>query len=229
MIKMAKSDESRKRYNQRRRAIYQKQKLQKQAQQQSGEALSRTKREIAKVERIIKASYFDRDKGKYKTSYNKLETRIKTVKEFSQKQASIIKPRKQIDNERITRMQINYFRSANRTEAQVQMNAQPTNQQRLARHEQTFFFAATRVLWQGGSPQMRYENIVEGLQSYGVRLQNGRQIENLQDAVQFVKEQYGNKYPTMEMVREGYFDGNEEETKDPSPRPLSRQRLRSFS
>ena len=220
--------ESRKRDNQRKRLRTLDRRLERLAQQQTGEALRQTRREQAKVQRAIKSSYYDRDKGKYNVAYEKLEARTRQPREYSQKIAQRNKPKKRPDNERITKMQVNYFRSANRTEAQKQAGEPLTQQQRLARAEQSFFLAATRVLWQGGSPNFRYENIVEGLQSYGVRLQSGRSIENLQDAVQFVKEQYGDRYPTMQMVEEGYFDIDETETIEDSPRALSRKRLRSL-
>lgn len=226
---MAKSEEARKRGNQRRRLKYADNNLEKLAKQQTGEALKQTRREQRRIKRAIKASYYDRDKGKYNTAYEKIEAKLNTSREYLQKQALRNKPKKEIENKRLSEMQKNYFRSAHRTEAQKQANAPLTNQQRLAKAEQIFFFSATRVLWQGGSPEMRYENVVEGLKSYGARLSSGRMVENLQDAVQFVKEQYGDKYPTMDKVKEGYYDFDESETIEDSPRAISRKKLRSLS
>lgn len=226
---MAKSAEARKRNNQRKRMFYHRNKLQERAKLQSGVALKETQKEIKKIERAIKSSYFDRDKGKYTEGYNKLELKLQHTKEYQQTISARIKPNKQQDNERITNMQKNYFRSAARTEAQKQAGESLTQQQRLSRAEQSFFMAATRVLWQGGSPNMRYENIVAGLNSYGARLSSGRIVENLQDAVQFIKETYGDAYPTMDKVKEGYFDYDESEPIAKSSRPLSAKRLRGLS
>ena len=79
---------------------------------------------------------------------------------------------------------------------------------------------------------MRNENIVAGLQ--GVRLQSGRPIQNLQDAVEYIKERYGEEYPTMEKTMKGRYDTEadvdfqgEEERQDASPRPVSRKSLRA--
>lgn len=226
---MAKSAESQKRYNQRRRLKYRENKLQELAKNQSGSALKETRKEIKRLQRAIKSSYYDRNKGKYKRSYNQLESKLQISTKYQQKLTNRIKPNKQQDNERITNIQKNYFRSAARTEAQKQAGEPLTQQQRLSRAEQEFFMKATRVLWQGGDTHMRYENIVAGLNSYGARLSNGRIVENLQDAVQYIKEIYGDAYPTMDKVKEGYFDYDESEVIEDSPRPLSAKRLRGLS
>lgn len=137
------------------------------------------------------------------------------------------------ENKRRTAMQENYFRMASRTEEQKANNQPLTNEQKLSRAEQSFFYAATRHLWQGGSAAMINENIVAGMEYNNLRLKNGQLVTNLQMAVQWVKEAYGDEYPTMDKVKQGKYDTKkslefmgEIEERNPSPLPISKKQLR---
>lgn len=121
------------------------------------------------------------------------------IKEFSSDEIS--RPSSS-DNSRKTKMQESYFKRANLAEGQITRTAE----QKLIRQEQTFFYAKTRHLWEGGSPAMRNDNIVSGMQDYGLKLSNGQSIENLADAVQWVKENYSKDYPTLSKAIEGRYD-----------------------
>lgn len=228
----AKRKESQQRYNARRRARYAATKLEKQAQLQTGKNREQTLKQLRSLKKAIDASYIDKKTKQYKQTITQLESKTKTGLAYSQKLAARTKQLSEAENKRRTAMQVSYFKQAAKTEAQREAGTSLTQQQKLARAEQSFFYSATRVLWQGGSPEYRNENIVAGLR--GVHLSSGKPITNLQDAVEYVKERYADTYPTMDMVRKGRFDTDtdldflgEVEEIETSPRPISRKSLRA--
>lgn len=162
-----------------------------------------------------------------------IQAKMATASKKQQKQIKKSYKRDSLEeNRRKTKAQEAYFRIASKTTSQHDANIPKNAKQRLARAQQSFFYAATRVFWRSGSIEQRNENIVAALQ--GVILKSGRPIQNLQDAVEYVREQYAGSYPTMQMVIEGKVDteGNltflqEIEERDPSPKPISRKQIRS--
>lgn len=221
------------RYNERRKAKRAQERLEKQAKLQSGEALKETRKQINQLKKSIKGSYFDKEKKGYKQSLSEFRLEVKGGIEKSLKQSQAIKEKSFQQNQRLTRMQENYFNSATRTPEQREANVPRTSQQKLARNEANFFYSKTQVLWERGSVEMRNENIVAALQ--GQRLQSGAKVQNLQDAVQYIKEMFSQEYPTMESVNKTSFDtledttfNQESEDESISPPPISYAEFRAL-
>lgn len=217
------------RYNERRRARRAAERLEKQAKLQSGSVRKETLKQASKLREAINNSYVNKKTRAYKNAIGQLDNLTKSGREFSRKVAQQIKSFTYEENQRRTKMQINYFRSAARTKAQIENDEDLTPQQKLARAEQSFFYSSTRVFWGAGSANLRNENILEAFEN--ARLESGRRVENLQDAVQFIKEQYPDEYPTMERALRGEYDTEdkmfqgEQEEESTSPPPISRSQL----
>lgn len=217
------------RYNERRRAKRAADRLAKQAKQQSGAAREKTLQLEAQLRDVIKGSY-KTEKG-YQQSISDFRQSIQKGVEYEREQRSFLRPRSFAENQRLTNMRKAEFRKARLTDTQKSTrnaggNPQLTSEQRLAQAEKDFFYSKTRELWIGGSEAMRDQNIVAKMQEYGLTFENGRQIENLEDAFQFIKEKNRQEIPTLENLDE--FDVNEQETKSGSPRPISLKEWRSW-
>lgn len=225
--------EADRRYNERRRIKRAAERLAKQAKLQTGKIKQETLKHVNNLKQAVKDSYYNRQSKQYQQTITQLQTRTRSGREYERKIAEQTRERSFAENQRITKMQENYFRSASKTMAEKMDETGPTAQQRLVRMEQSFFYSKTRVLWLGGSESMRNENIVAGLR--GIRLASGRTIQNLQDAVEWVKEQFPDEYPTLERVMKGVYDTDndtffqdEEEAEDASPSPISRAEFRAL-
>lgn len=207
-------------YNERRRLKRAEARLQKAIKTQSGAERNATQKQIDILQRNIRESYQDK---KTKT-YKKTAVQLRQVSEN-------LREKSFAENERLTKMQENYFKSASLTPDQREANVSRTAQQRLARKEADFFYSKTQVLWERGDVERRNENIVAALE--GKVLQSGAKVQNLSDAVQWVKEQFPEEYPTLkdakstvkDTLNDMEFQGESEE-ESTSPPPISRSQFR---
>lgn len=232
--KRARNKESDERYNARRRAKRALTRLEKQVANQFGKAKQETTRYINQLRKAIKDSYIDKKSGQYKQTVEQFENKTLNGRQFEKKIAEQNRRLSEAENKRRTEMVKNYFRSAALTEGQRLADSGRTPEQQLARTIQTQFYKDTRVLWQGGSPELRNENIVAGLQQYGATLSNGKKVENLQDALDLMMQMNPDNYPTMDKILKGEWDTEEDdfsgevEEEAPSPPPVSRKAFRNM-
>ena len=208
------------RYNERRRAKRAAERLEKQAKSQKGKIRQETLAKSVQLRQKISESYFDRQTRQYTRAVGELERYTTESNQYYQIRAQQAMRLSEAENQRRNSMLQNYFRSAQKTQAQLEDKEFNTPQQQLARLEQSRFYAATKPLWMNGSPEYKNENIVEAMS--GIRLDNGRPISNLQDAFEYIKNNDPN-WPTLDKVMRGeidtddyYFQGEEEE-QDGSP------------
>lgn len=207
-------------YNERRRLKRAEAKLQKAIKTQSGAERTATQKQIDILQRNIRESYQDKQTKTYKKNATQLRQISENLREKSFS-----------ENERLTRMQKNYFNSASLTEEQRESRIPRTSEQQLAREEANFFYRKTQVLWERGSVERRDENIVAALN--GQVLESGAKVQNLQDAVQFIKEKFAEEYPTLkdakskvsDTLKDKEFQGESEE-ESTSPPPISRAEFR---
>lgn len=140
------------------------------------------------------------------------------------------------ENKRLTKMQEAYFRQSRKTPIQKE-SGEPLNvQQELIRQQANFVYSKTRVLWMGGDEVLRNENIVAGLSN--AQLKDGSYVRNFKDAVQWVKEQYPDEYPTLDKImkqRDNKVDtlsdtefNGEYEYEETSPPPISRAQFEAM-
>lgn len=232
--KRARNKQSDERYNARRRAKRALTRLEKQVANQFGKAKQETIRYINQLSKAIKDSYIDKKSKQYKETVTQFENKTLSGRQFAKKVAEQNKRLTAAENKRRTEMVKNYFKSAALTEGQRLEDSGRTPEQKLARAIQTQFYKDTRVLWQGGSPELRNENIIAGLQHYNAKLSNGKTVENLQDALDLMKELNPDNYPTMETILKGEWDteddefANDIEEEAPSPPPVSRKAFRNM-
>lgn len=220
-------------YNARRRALRASNNLRKLAENQKGKARQNTLNRIAEINDKITHSFYDRKTKSYSISYDDFNNSINETKGIVQELRFQTRKLNFRENARLTKMQKSYFKMGSLTEEQRANKEERTDEQLLARAEADFFYAATRVLWQGGSPELRDENIIAGLK--GQRLENGQYVTNLQTAVQFIKEQYGDAYPTIDSIKKSGINtdsdeqfAGEAEPEDDSPPGLTRSGLRAL-
>lgn len=222
-----------KRYNERRRAKRAAERLERAAKEQRGEARKESLAQARKLRQAVSESYQDKKTRTYKQSISQLESVTRSGRDYSYRVAQQQRSLSYEENLRRTQMLENYFRSASQTEAQRQAGVPRTDAQRLARAQSAFFYSKTRVLWQAGSPGMRNQNIVAGME--GIKLESGRPVQNLQDAFDFIAQEYADEFPTMEKLKKGLintFDEsflNEEEYEDDSPEPITRMEFEAFA
>lgn len=221
------------RYNERRRIRRAAERLTKQAQLQAGKIKQETLKHVNNLKQAVRDSYYNRQNKQYKQTITQLQTRTRSGREYERKIAEQTRELSFEANQRHTKQQENYFRSAAKTEEQRAGNLDTTPAQKLARMEQSFFYSKTRILWLGGSESMRNENIVAAMNT--LRLESGKRVSNLKDAVQWIKENYAEEYPTMERVMKNMYDTeddnffqNEEEKRDGSDPPVSRSEWREL-
>lgn len=221
------------RYNERRRARRAAERLEKQAKFQSGSALKETRKEISTLKKAIRDSLWDKQSKSYKNALGQLDLRTRVAREISNTIKELQQDSTFKENARINKMVESYFRSASLTKEQRESGIDYTPAQKLARAEQAFVYQKTRELWLDGSEAMRNANIIAGMQ--GIRLSNGRMVQNMQDVMSWLKEVYPDEYPTMERVTRGEFDTetdesfqNEREKQAGSPPQISRSQWRQF-
>ena len=214
------------RYNERRRAKRAAARLEKQAKAQSGKTRQETLSKATQLLERVAESYVDRATGQYKRMVGELESFTTDANQFYQERAQKMTSLSDQENARRSAMLKNYFRSASKTQAQLEDRDFNTPQQQLSRLEQSRFYAATKPLWMNGDARYRDENIIEAMS--GIRLESGRYISNLQDAFEYIKQNDPN-WPTLEKVMKGEIDTDdydfqgeqEEETGSPPVYTLS--------
>lgn len=232
--KKPRNKEADERYNARRRAKRALARLEKQVQKQIGNAKKETIRYINQLRNAIKDSYIDKKSKQYKQTVTQFESKTLSGRQFERKIAEQNKRLSAAENRRRNEMVKSYFRSAAKTETQLRGDIGLTPEQKLIRATQAQFYKDTRVLWQGGSPELRNENIIAGLQQYGATLPNGKPVENLQDALDLMMQMNPDKYPTMDKILKGEWDTEEDDFADeveeeaPSPPPVSRKAFRNM-
>lgn len=175
-----------------------------------------------------------------------IKPQVKSTKDFTQRQtkkqarkqinrtnkrSSEIKRSTQEDNDRINKMVKSYFEQGNKTTSQKANKEPRTSRQKLIRSQANFFYGATKNLWFAGSETLRDENILYGMRNF--KLESGKRVENLQDAIQWVMEQFPGKFPTDSngnvFVSDTFEDavfGEESEPEDDSPPTISLQAFR---
>ncbi len=220
------------RYNERRRAIRAAERLEKKAQLQSGKIKQETLKHVKSLKQAVKDSYFNRKTKQYNQTITQLELQVKSGREYAAKIAEQTRELSARENVRINRMVSNYFSQAVKSEAQ-RAGVEPVNpRQRLIQSQKNFFYGATKQLWFGGSAEMRNENILYGMRNF--TLESGKRVQNLQDAIMWVKEHYPDRFPTDESenlyVSDTFADSvfsEEVELEDDSPPIISLQAFRA--
>lgn len=193
------------RYNERRRARRALEKMREKASSQRGSALEQTQRNIQALSAQIENSLYDRKTKSYKQSLEQLRTVSSAAREEVARLSEISRDRSLAENNRINNMVIDFFRSDKITQSQKEAGQGKTVEQQYARDVQSFFYTATHSLWANGSKSMINENILAALEN--VRLQSGKRVQNLQDALEWVKEVYGEEtWPKRRSVENGEVD-----------------------
>lgn len=221
------------RYNARRRAKRAEKKLERLAQQQTGKARKATLQKIADLQKKINESYFNFESKLYPSTIES----INEAASVAQQEVYILQEQQRSltadEIRRINKMQMDYFKKGSLTEEQKEAGEERTPEQKLIRAEVDFFYKATRVFWDGGSTAMRNENILNALKD--AKLENGKRVETLKDAFDFVKERYGDEFPSMDKVLKGKYDtdkdkefSGEQEFEDDSPLPITWSMLTSI-
>lgn len=148
-----------------------------------------------------------------RTSFTKTQEKraIKKVAKTTKKTTTTFVPtRKQnIDtqapsNGRINDLVIDFFRSDRLTASQKANGEKRTPKQQYARDIQAHFYEFTKPLWIRGDKAMRNENILAALST--AKLQSGKYVENMQDAILWVKENDGGTFPKIRNADNGQID-----------------------
>lgn len=183
--------------NKARRALT---RLEKQVEQQKGGTKAETKQQIRELRETINNSFYNRETKSYMISTDKLSNIATSSRERVEQFERYLHTDSDLVNQRKTRQMEAYFRSASLSEAQRQSGERKTPEQRLARAQQEFFYRMTQTIWQGNTtPDDRNNYIVDVLRNSNVRLESGRKVQNLTDAVQYIQETFPN-FPTMNDV-----------------------------
>lgn len=200
--------------------------LEKQVEKQRGDVRAETNKEIRTLRKAIENSFYNRDTKSYTLATDKLTNIATTSRERVEKFERYLHVDSAAVNRRKTMQMEAYFRRSAYTEAQREGNLPKTPEQRLIRAEQNFFYRKTQTIWQGNVTDMnlRNEYIINTLKESGITLKTGRLVQNLTDAVDYVKEMFPSEYPTMDKIKENpnYGDDfdNGEESIETSPEKL---------
>lgn len=220
------------RYNERRRARRAAARLEKQAQLQSGKAREETIKHMNSLKKAVRESYIDKKTKQYRQTITQLEARTRSGREYARQIASQTRDLTAKENARMNKMVRSYFEQANKTESQKVANEPRNSRQKAVLSQKNFFYGATKQLWFAGSVEMRDENILYGMRNF--TLESGKRVQNMQDAMQWVKEQYTTQFPTddndnlfiTDTFEDAIFAEEEEEESD-SPPIISLQAFRA--
>lgn len=220
------------RYNERRRIRRAAKRLAKQAKLQTGKIREETLKHVNNLKQAVKDSYYNRKTKQYKQTITQLNTRTQSGREYVRKIAEQTRELSIQENARINKMITKYFEQGSKTESQKASNEPRTQRQKFIRSQANFFYGATKQLWFGGSVEMRDENILYGMRNF--RLESGKRVQNLQDAMQWVKEQFPDNFPTdyddNVLVSDTFMDAvfaEEEEEESDSPPTISLHAFRA--
>lgn len=193
------------RYNERRRARRALEKMREKASLQRGSALEQTQRNIQVLSAQIENSLYDRKTKRYKQSLEQLRTVSSAAREEVLRLSEMTRERSLSENIRINDMVMDYFRSDKITQSQREAGQGRTIEQQYARDVQSYFYNATKPLWVAGSKGMINQNILAALEN--VTLSSGKRVQNLQDAMEWVRETFGEEnWPKRRSVENGEVD-----------------------
>ena len=193
------------RYNERRRARRALEKMREKTSLQRGSALEQTQRNIQALSAQIENSLYDRKTKSYKQSLEQLRTVSSAAREEVARLSEMTRERSLSENIRINDMVMDYFRSASYTSSQKEAGTAKSIEQQYARDVSEHFYSTTAPLWRGGDKGMINENILAALEN--VTLSSGRRVQNLQDAMEWVRETYGEaSWPRRRSVENGEVD-----------------------
>ena len=133
-------------------------------------------KEINRLQNLVDKSYYSRDTKKYNYNFANINKQVAKITPNINK--LIHSNNTYAENNRITKMQQNYFRTSGA----------------MHKWEGARFYRYTQSIWEGQSPDQRDNIIVDYLSNHEAKLNNGMIVSNLADAFQFIKEKYSEEW-----------------------------------